>query len=150
MKVIWENTRGGIALRKGRTAEEYLPKIEQHFYDNYKILEKQAAGITVVSHRMRPARSYLVPAILKGLVKAIPEQLGVSILWETVYNVLRETAAEASVAILSDKLHTEDCDSYLSQYKSLKWNLQDDPAVRVPLATLSEHVSRVFGRPLSG
>jgi hypothetical protein len=150
MKMIWENTRGGIALRRGRTAEEYLPKIEQHFYDNYKILEKQAAGIKAVSHRMRPARSYLVPAILKGLVKAIPEVLGVSKLCETVYSVLRETGAEASIAIVSDKLQTEDCDSYLSQYKSLKWDLQDDPAVRVPWATLSEHASRVFGRPLSG
>ena len=148
MKLIWKNTKGGIALRRGKSADEYLPEIEQHFYDNYKVLEKEAAGIKLLRHGARPARSYLIPAVLKGLVKAIPEVVGVGKVWELVYSVFRETAAEASIPYLSDKLQAGDCNSYISQYKSLKWDLQDDPAVRVPLATLSEHVSRVFGRPL--
>jgi hypothetical protein len=147
MKLIWENTRGGIALRKDRSADEYVPAIEQHFSDSYKALEKEDAGIKKLS-RARSARSCLIPAILKGLATAIPKALGVGAAWEVVYNVLRETTTQASIPFLSDLLQGKDCNSYINQYKSLKWDLQKDPDLKVPLASLSEHVSRVFGRPL--
>jgi hypothetical protein len=150
MKLIWNNTRGGIALRKDSTPDEFLPEIDQHFYDNYKALEKQAADIKTLQGRTRRARSYLIPAVLKGLVKAIPEALGFGKIWDVVYTVLRETTAEASIPFLSDKLQGSDCDSYISQYKSLKWDFENDLAVQVPFSRLSEQIVRVFGRPIAG
>jgi hypothetical protein len=147
MKLVWENTKGGIALRKDRSTDDYVAAVEQHFYDHYKTLEKEAAGIKALTRR-QSAKSYLVPAVLKGLSEVVPRTLGLSPPWEIVYGVLRGATIEASIPFLSDLLHCEDCDSYITQYRSLKWSLQDDPAVRVPLANLAEHVSRVFGRPL--
>src|ERR1039458_4598794 len=72
MKLIWDNTRGGIALRKG--SADYVPAIEQHFSDSYKSLEKQAAGIKKLSHA-HSAKSYLVPAV-KVLLGLIPTAVG--------------------------------------------------------------------------
>jgi hypothetical protein len=142
MRVIWNNTRGGMSVQQdGSTA------IEDYFYDRYKELEKQAEGIRVLT-RKRSARTYLIPAILKGLAKAIPEALGVGKAWEVVYAVLKETASEVAIPFVSDKLLEDGCDSYISQYKSLKWDLRNDDAVTQPLARLSDHVEKVFGRPL--
>lgn len=66
-----------------------------------------------------------------------------------VYGVLRETGVEASIPFLSDRLLGEGCDSYISQYKSFKWDLQNDDAVKAPLAKVAEQVERVFGRRLA-
>ncbi len=147
MKVIWRNTKGGIALKKDSKAD-YASEIEHYFYDHYKTLEKEAEGIKVLTSKARTVRTYLVPAVLKGLVKAIPDAIGVGQLWTVLYSVLRETGVEASIPFLSDRLLGEGCDSYISQYKSLKWDLQHDDAVRTSLARLSAQVERVFGRSL--
>ena len=149
MRVIWRNTKGGVALKKSLRDDEYESEIEQYFYDHYKTLEKEAEGIKVLKSRTRTARTYLIPAVLKGLAKAIPDVIGVRPMWRVVYSVLHETGIEASIPFLSDRLLGEGCDSYISQYKSLKWDLQKDEAVKAPLAKLSEQVQRVFGRTLA-
>lgn len=149
MRVIWRNTKGGISLKKSLRDDEYESEIEQYFYDHYKALEKEAEGIKALTSRMRTSRTYLIPAVLKGLAKAIPEVIGVGPLWRVVYSVLRETGIEASIPFLSDRLLGEGCDSYISQYKSLKWDLKKDDSVKVPLANLSDQVQRVFGRNLA-
>jgi hypothetical protein len=144
MKVIWQNTKGGIAKSKG-SAAEVRSNIEGYFYDRYKTLEKEADGIKTLTSRARSVRTYLIPAILKGAAKAIP---GAWELGGVVYEVLRETALEASIPLLGDLLLQKGCDSYISQYKSLKWDLENDDAVKMPLARLSEQVEYVFARPL--
>lgn len=149
MKVIWRNTKGGIGLRKESQDDGYASEIEQYFYDHYKTLEKEAEGIKVLTSRTRTARTYLIPAVLKGLVKAVPDAIGLGGLWAVLYGVLRETGVEASIPFLSDRLLGEGCDSYISQYKSLKWDLQHDDAVKAPLAKVAEQVERVFGRKLA-
>lgn len=146
MKVIWQNTKGGIALKKDRSDDD-LSEIESYFYDHYKELEKRAEGIKVLTSKTRSARTYLIPALLKGLAKAIPENLPFGI--GKVYTVLRETASEASIPFISDYLLGEGCDTYISQYQSLKWDFQKDDAVKAPLATLADHVEKVFGRQLA-
>jgi hypothetical protein len=148
MQLIWSHTRGGIALRKDKSATDFVPAVEQHFYDSYKVLEKQAAGINVLSKK-RSVRSYLVPAVFKALAAALPKALGVQPVWEVVYSVLRDTATEASIPFLSDRLQGRDCDSYITQYKSLKWDFQHDPSLRIPLAGIAEHAERVFGRKIT-
>jgi hypothetical protein len=148
MRVIWENTKGGIALKKERPDSAYSSEIEHYFYDHYKALEKEAEGIKLLTSKSRTARTYLVPAVLKGLAKAIPDVLGAGAIARVVYSVLRETGVEASIPFLSDRLLGEGCDSYISQYKSLQWDLQHDDAIKAPLAKLSEQVERVFGRKL--
>ncbi|MGH9871392.1 MAG: hypothetical protein ACRD9S_02870 [Pyrinomonadaceae bacterium] len=145
MKVIWKNTKGGIGLSKQRSDDD-LSEIEAYFYENYKELEKRAAGIKELTSKNRRARTYLIPAFLKGLAKVIPESLPFGI--GKVYTVLRETASEASIPFISDYLLGEGCDTYISQYQSLKWDFQKDDAVKTTLATLTEQVERVFGRQL--
>ncbi len=147
MRVIWRNTRGGIAVTKKDGVVDAASEIEQYFYDHFKVLEKEAKDIKPLASSGRTARTYLVPAVLKGLVKAIPEVLGVGKIWDVLYSVLRETGVE-SLPFLSDRLLGEGCDSYISQYKSLKWNLGDDPAIKTSLARLSDQVRNVFGREL--
>jgi hypothetical protein len=149
MRVIWQNTKGGIALKKERPDDVYASEIEHYFYDHYKTLEKEAEGIKLLTSKSRTARTYLVPAVLKGLAKAIPEVLGAGSIVKVLYSVLRETGVEASIPFLSDRLLGEGCDSYISQYKSLKWDLQHDDSIKTPLAKLSDQVERVFRRKLA-
>jgi hypothetical protein len=148
MRVIWQNTKGGIALKKQQPGDAYASEIEHYFYDHYKTLEKEAEGIKVLSSKSRTARTYLVPAVLKGLAKAIPDVVGAGGILKVLYSVLRETGVETSIPFLSDRLLGEGCDSYISQYKSLKWDLQHDDSIKAPLAKLSDQVERVFGRKL--
>jgi hypothetical protein len=148
MKLLWKNTRGGIALKKSNNVEN-AAEIDQYFYERYKIIEKQSQGIKPPESHLRRSRAYLIPAFLKGLAKAVPEALGFGKIADAVWTVLREAGIEASVPFLSDRLMGEGCDSYISQYKNLKWEFQKDDSVRVPLAKLSERVEQVFGRPLA-
>jgi len=148
MKLLWQNTKGGIALKKD-SSKDYATELDQYFCDHFKIIEKQSEGIDPPKPAFRRSKAYLIPAFLKGLAKAIPEVLGVGKIAEAVWTVFRETGIEASVPYLSDRLQGEGCDSYISQYKNLKWDFQKDDAVRVPLSKLSERVEQVFGRPLA-
>ena len=70
-------------------------------------------------------------------------------LGKLVFSVLRETGVEASIPFLSDRLLEKGCDSYISQYKNLKWDFQYDDAVKGTLARVSTQVEHVFGRPLA-
>ena len=148
MELIWRNTKGGIALKKSK-ADDAAAEIEQYFYDKYKILDKQAAGVKVRKSGARKSMSYLVPAVLKTLVKAVSTAFGADKVIDSVWTVLRETGVEASVPYLSDRLLNEGCDSYISQYTSLKWDFQNEDAVQFPLTKLSEQVELVFGRRLA-
>jgi hypothetical protein len=148
MKLLWQNTKGGIALKKA-DSEHYATELDHYFCDHFKIIEKRSEGIDPPKSAFRRSKVYLIPAFLKGLAKAIPEVLGVRKIAEAVWTLLREAGIEASVPYLSDRLLDEGCDSYISQYKNLKWDFQKDEAVRVPLAKLSERVEQVFGRPLA-
>ena len=115
MKVIWKNTKGGIALlRDGGAHPEYVSEIEAYFYDHYKTLEKEAEGIKVLTKKGRTS-TYLIPAVLKGIAKAVPEAAGNTWIGKVLFSVLRETGAEASIPFLSDRLLGEGCDSYISQ-----------------------------------
>jgi hypothetical protein len=145
MKLIWTNTKGGMARQKSHTEDE-ISEIEAYFYDNYVELEKEALGIKALTSSTRSARTYLIPAILKGIVKAIPETIPV--LGPIVFSVLREVAVESSIPFISDKLLGAGCDSYISQYKSMKFDFEKNEAVRAPLAKLSAKVETVFGRKL--
>jgi len=148
MKLLWRNTKGGIALKKTH-ADDYADEINHYFYENYKSLEKYATGIKEPKSKMRKTVSYMLPAILKAFAKAIPTALGVDKVLEAVWGVLRDTGVEATVPFLSDRLLGEGCDSYISQYKSLKWDFQNEDAVQVPLSKLSAQVEQVFGRRLA-
>jgi hypothetical protein len=147
MRVIWRNTKGGIAIKKAQGADAES-EILHFFYDRYKELAKEAEGIKVLMSSGRKSRTYLVPAVLKGLAKAVPAALGLGGVCEVVYSVLRATAEEASIPFLSDHLLGAGCDSHISQYKSLKWDFEQDDAVKRSLGRLGEHVEQVFGRPL--
>jgi hypothetical protein len=149
MKLVWRNTLGGMSLRKDGMAEAALQEIDAYFYDHYKTLEKEAAGIKIITRNARKARTYLIPAILKGLAQAIPAALGVDKLWNVLYSIGKEAAVEFTIPWLGDRLLADGCDSYISQYQNLKWNLQNEDAVRQPLANLADHVERVFGRKLA-
>lgn len=145
MKLIWKNTKGGIALRKNPD-DHYVQEIDEYFYDRYKILEKEAAGIKVPKKGQK-ARAYLIPA-LKGLAKAIPEVTGLGKLWDVVASVLRETGTEVSIPYLSERFLGEGCDSYISQYRNLKFEFNEEDSVRVPFAKVADQVMRVFGQKL--
>jgi hypothetical protein len=148
MRLLWSGTRGGLEVRAAHGGDDGPSEIEAYFYDHYKRLEKEAEGIQVLTRRGM-ASTYLIPALLKGLAKAIPEALGVSRVWDVLYAALREAGVEASIPFLSDRLLAGGCDSYISQYRSLKWDLRNDDAVRKPLRALGDQVQRVFGRPLA-
>jgi hypothetical protein len=148
MRLLWSNTRGGLRVRAEHPNHDGLSEMEHYFYDHYKRLEKEAEGIRVLTRRGRAA-TYLIPALLKGLAKAVPETLGVGKLWDVLYAAVREAGIEASIPFLGDRLLAGGCDSYISQYRSLKWDLRNDDAVKKPLRTLGEQVHRVFGRPLA-
>jgi len=148
MRLIWANTKGGISLKKTTAADDYPWKIDQYFYDRYKTMEKALVATKPLTSRRKKGRAYLVPAVLKGLVKAIPEALGVGKAWDVVYAVIREIGTEASIPFLSDYLLDSGCDSYISHYEDFKWNLEKDDAVKKGLASISDQVQRVFGRPL--
>ena len=145
MKLIWRNTRGGIAMR---SSSGDARDVDDYFLDRYVELEKQAKGLSVMSSK-RKARTYLIPAILKGLVKAIPEVVpGLREGWKTVYAVLKEVGTELSVPFIGDRLLDLGCDSYISGYQSLKYDFGEDERVKTTLGRVAEQVERVFGRKL--
>lgn len=145
MKLIWRNTRGGIALRSS-TSDRH--DIDEYFQDRYVELDKHAKGLSVISSR-RKGRTYLIPAILKGLAKALPESLPVLREgWKIVYSVLKEISTEAAVPFIGDRLLDLGCDSYISGYQNLKYDFGEDDRVKTTLGRVSEQVERVFGRKL--
>jgi hypothetical protein len=146
MKLIWRNTRGGMDLQRTAAAEaDGYDEIDNYFYDHFKALEKGAAGIPP----KRTARFYWTPAILKGIASAIPAALGVGWLWTMLYSIARETATEVTIPFVTDRLLANGCDSYISEYNSLKWDFQNDDSVKQPLSKLASQVENVFGRPLA-
>jgi len=145
MQLIWRTTKGGIALR---SSPEYERDVNEYFQDRFVELDKQAKGIRAMTSR-RKARTYLIPAILKGLVKAIPEVVpGVREGWKVVYNVFKEIGTEFTVPFLGDRLLDLGCDSYISGYQNLKYDFAEDDRVKTTLAAVSERVERIFGRKL--
>jgi hypothetical protein len=147
MKLIWENTKGGIALKKGN-AEEYVPAIEQHFSDCYKELAMQADGLKKIS-RSYFTTAHLVPAILKVAVSFVPAGGALGALCEVAFKILTGAATELGIPWLAERLKGEDCDSSINQYRSLKWRFQEDPDMRASISSVTDQVARVFGRPLT-
>jgi hypothetical protein len=145
MKLIWRNTRGGIALR---SSPDSVREVDEYFLDRWVELEKEAKGLTALSSR-RKGRTYLIPAILKGLVKAIPEAVpGLREGWKVVYSVLKEIGTEVTVPFIGDRLLDLGCDSYIAGYQNLKYDFAEDERVKTTLGHVAEQVERVFGRKL--
>lgn len=149
MKHIWECTLGGMKIKSTADRERVQAQIDAEFYKHYKTLEKEAAGIKVLSARAGRSRTYVVPALLKAGAGLVPKALGLGGLADAVYQIVRDTASDASVGFLSGRLLGAGCDSYISEYQSFKWDLAQDDAVKQPLARLAQQVERVFGRPLA-
>lgn len=148
MKLLWAGTRGGLELKRTLSPEEYAEEVESHFFSHYKSLEKAAAGIQQTRSRLRRPRAYVIPAVLQSTVQILPRVLGVGGLAEVVFGLVREAAGQASVNVLCDSLAVNGCNSYLSVYKSLKWDLQNEDSIRATFADLADRVEAVFGRTL--
>ena len=93
----------------------------------------------------RKAATYVVPAILTAVAGAVTGAVGAA---AVVLKVLVGAAGGATAKKLGDSILHFGVNSYISEYTAFKWNLQEDPELRQPLARVADQVAKVFGRPL--
>ena len=140
-----EPTEKGLKLRNPAALDESLGEIDEFFKTEFRQMELEAKGIKKLSGP-RKAATYVIPAILSAVAGTVTGAVGAA---AVVYKVLLSAATGATAKSLGDSFLNFGVNSYISEYTAFKWDLQEDPELRQPLARVADQVARVFGRPLA-
>jgi hypothetical protein len=106
----------------------------------------EAEGVTRLASPGQSLRRYLIPALLGTLGGLVPGA-GVGVA-AVVFKVLAGTVVGASMTAIGDRLIGDGCNSYLSQYRHLRYRFERSPELAQPIDAVARRVEEVFGRPL--
>jgi hypothetical protein len=149
-KLVWGHTRAGLELKaRGQALNEYSREVDEYFLSAYRRLKEEAEGIRAVRGVGERIKKYTVPALLTVVAGLAPIPVAAGAAAALAYKVVIGTAAGAAAQALGDRLLGIGMNSYISEYKSLRFALADDPALALPAARIADQVERVFGRTLT-
>jgi hypothetical protein len=137
-------TEQALNSRNRGALDESLGQIDELFKSEFRQMELEAQGIKKLSGP-RKAATYIIPAVLSAVAGTVSGAVGAA---AVVYKVLVSAAAGATAKSLGDRFLNLGVNSYISEYTAFKWDLQEDPELRQPLARVADQVAQVFGRPL--
>jgi hypothetical protein len=142
-KRLAKATKEGLGLRDPAALRESLERIDERFKEHFREIELEVEGIKKISGP-RKAAVYVIPAILSAAAgAALGDVTGV------VYKVLLSAGSSIAIKHLGELLLTVGVNSYISEYKTLKWDIRNEPELKKPLSRLADQVQHVFGRPLA-
>lgn len=146
--LVAAHTRAGMNIQQRKQAvEESRRQIDNHFLDAYRALET-GKGIERIGGVGEKLKKYIVPALLSTVAGLVAGPVGVGAV-ALVSNVLIETATSASASAIGDALLGEGVNSYIAQYRTLRFALLEDPALAQPAGRIADQVQAVFGRTLT-
>jgi hypothetical protein len=147
-KLIWQTTEEGMRLPlTSPNLAAYSEQVTAQFKHRFGQLDRKAEGIRNVAAPGARLRQYVIPAALSLAADAVPVP-GKTFLGR-VCKSLAERGISDSAKALGDVLVGRGCNSYISQYMSLKYDFKNRAELAQPLAAIGTQVEAVFGRQLS-
>lgn len=148
-KLIWKTTEEGMRLPLTRPdLEAYSEQVTEQFKHRFKQIDRNAEGIKKLASRSERLRQYIIPTALSLAADAVP--IPGKTLLGRVFKALAERGIADSAKALGDALIGRGCNSYISQYISLRYDFSNTEELAKPLAAIGARVEEVFGRPLVG
>jgi hypothetical protein len=148
-KYMWGITEEGLRIPLAHPdLGAYGAQVTEQFKHHHKQLERKAAGITKVASVKDRVREYVIPAVVSVIADFVPLP-GKTLLGGVLTSLAEHTIGESAKA-LGDALLGRGCNSYMSQYRSLRLNFLNTAELAQPLAAIGARVERVFGRPFAG
>lgn len=147
-KMIWKVTREAMTLKQREAGlEELHGSVDDFFSERYKATAKAAEGIKALGSRSQAMKEYLIPAAVGAITGLAPLTFGVGVV-ALLCKALGGVATGATARVVGDKLVKSGFNTYISQYRNLRWEFAHEEALRQPMAALESQVERVFGRRL--